>query len=758
MSYEFVLLFAQREAFFFMDRLLIVSNRLPIQITRKNSELKTQPSAGGLATGVGSLHRSRESLWVGWPGDCVKKKNEVEKERIVSLLSQQKYRPIFLTPYEVRLYYEGFSNNTIWPLFHYFNLYAQYDLREWNVYRKVNQKFCDEILKVVKPNDIIWVHDYHLMLLPQMLRAKLPEAKIGYFHHIPFPSYEIFRLLPWREEILEGLLGADLVGFHTYDYVLHFLSSVRRILGNENYLGEVQADTRSVKVDVFPMGIDYQKFVDAANNLHVQKEMARILHKFGKYKIMLSFDRLDYTKGIPLRLEAFDALLERKPEYRGKLSFIIVAVPSRTNVGQYQVLKKQIDELVGRINGKYGTTDWIPVSYFSRFLSFETLAALYGVADIGLVTPLRDGMNLMAKEFISTKTNGLGVLILSEMTGAEQELGEAIIVNPNNQEDIIEAIETAISMPEEEQVKRNRVMQRRLSRYNIEHWADDFLGRLNDAWANQRKRSEQIMTLANRDEISTHYSDSKRRLIFLDYDGTLVPFAARPQKAMPTDAVTKLLRALSESASNTVVLISGRDRKTLDSWFKSLRIGFIAEHGAWIKEHSDNWQVLEPSLSDVWKKDILPLLELYADRTPGAFVEEKEFSLVWHYRATEPTLGSLRAKELKDNLLSLIANLNLEIMTGNQVIEVKSSLVNKGRAAQNWLSKKSVNFVLAIGDDRTDEDLFAVLPPEAYPIKVGVAPSKARYNLSSQREVLPLLWYCIEKERSHRKRSVVSSN
>jgi trehalose 6-phosphate synthase/phosphatase len=733
-----------------MDRILIVSNRLPIQISKKNSTFQIQPTTGGLATGVNSIHKLGNSLWIGWPGIYLNQKQVDERKQIVDVLSNEKYHPVFLTPYEIKGYYEGFSNNTIWPLFHYFNLYASYDRKNWETYQKVNQKFCDEIIKTYEPNDIVWIHDYQLMLLPQMVREHLPDAKIGYFHHIPFPSHEIFRLLPWREEILEGLLGANLVGFHTYDYVFHFLSCVRRILGNENYLGEIQIGSRQTKVDIFPMGIDYKRFSDAGSNSLVQKEMAHTLRKIGKRKIILSFDRLDYTKGIPLRLEAFDALLERKPEYRGKVSFILVAVPSRINVSQYQTLKKQLDELVGRINGKYGTTDWTPVRYFSRFLPFETLVALYGIADVGLVTPLRDGMNLMAKEFIATKVNGLGALILSEMTGAAQELGEAIIVNPNDQEDVIAALETALVMPIDEQIKRNRIMQKRLSRYNVERWAEDFLNRLSDAFIKQQESFQQIMTPANRTELVESYSNSKKRLILLDYDGTLMPFATRPQKAVPTDDVTKMLRKLSMSSSNEVVLISGRDKKTFDEWFESLKVGLVAEHGSWIKERSGDWKTLE-HLSDSWKKEILPILEMYADRTPGSFVEEKDFSLAWHYRATEPTLGALRAKELKDNLLSSISNLNIEVLDGNKVIEIKSSIINKGRAAQNWLSKQQYTFILAIGDDSTDEDLFAALPKEGYSIKVGVTPSKARYSLSSQKEVLPLLWNCIENEKTRRK-------
>ncbi|MGI5938605.1 bifunctional alpha,alpha-trehalose-phosphate synthase (UDP-forming)/trehalose-phosphatase [Methanoculleus thermophilus] len=748
-----------------MNRLLIVSNRLPISISRKNGDIHLQRSVGGLATGVGSFYKSYESLWIGWPGINVQKKQDDERDRIVDVLQKEQCHPVFLSPYDIKHYYDGFCNNTLWPLLHYFNHFAEYNPKTWQVYQRVNEKFCDAVMEVVRPDDIIWVHDYHLMLLPQMLRERLPDAEIGYFHHIPFPSYEVFRHLPWRKEILSGLLGADLIGFHTYGYVRHFLSSVRRLLGYEHSFGEVRTGTRVVRTDLFPMGIDYQRFADAAGSTPVQKEIARIRQMYGKRKIILSFDRLDYTKGIPLRLEAFDALLEKKPEYRGAVSLVLVAVPSRTGVDSYQALKKQIDELVGRINGKYGTTDWTPVSYFYNFLPFDTLVAFYSAADVALVTPLRDGMNLMAKEYVATRTDGTGVLILSEMAGAAEELGEAIIVNPNDQDAVIEAIEAALAMPEKEQIERNRTMQKRLMRYDIEHWVGDFLTRLGDARAVQVERSEQIITPDIREELVADYATGEDRLLLLDYDGTLVPFAAKPQKAVPDDATRKLLEALSRAPGNEVVVISGRDRYTLDAWFGAMDIGLIAEHGVWIKERSGEWRMSE-ALSDEWKAEIYPLLELYTDRTPGAFIEEKDYSLVWHYRRTEPLLGAQRAKDLKDDLLHLTSNLNVGVMEGNKVIEIKNNVVNKGRAALNWVTQRAWDFILAIGDDRTDEDLFEVLPPEAYSIKVGLAPSRARFNLVEQRDVLPLLWRCIEcdrdgvttkKKRPGREKSLIES-
>lgn len=748
-----------------MNRLLIVSNRLPVSVSRKNGEYRLQRSVGGLATGVGSFYKSYESLWIGWPGMNLQRKQDEERERIVEALGKEQCHPVFLSPYDIKHYYDGFCNNTLWPLLHYFNLYADYDPKTWQVYQRVNERFCEAVMEVARNDDIIWVHDYHLMLLPQMLRERLPDAEIGYFHHIPFPSFEVFRHLPWRKEILAGLLGADLIGFHTYGYVRHFLSSVRRLLGYEHTFGEVKTGTRMVRTDLFPMGIDYHRFADAAASTPVQKEITKVRQRHGKQKIVLSFDRLDYTKGIPLRLEAFDALLDRKPEYRGKISFVVVAVPSRTSVNSYKALKKRLDELVGRINGKYGTTEWTPVRYFYNFLPFETLVAFYSAADVALVTPLRDGMNLMAKEYVASRTDGTGVLILSEMAGAAEELGEAIIVNPNDQDAVIEAIETALAMPEKEQIERNRIMQRRLMRYDIERWVGDFLTRLGDARAVRVERAEQIVTPAIREQLVADYRAGKDRLLLLDYDGTLVPFAAKPQKAVPGEAMREVLHGLVQAPENEVVVISGRDRYTLENWFGEMDVGIIAEHGVWVKERSGEWRMPE-ALSDEWKGEIQPLLELYTDRTPGSFIEEKDYSLVWHYRRTEPVLGAQRAKELKDDLLYLTSNLDVGVLDGNKVIEIKNNVVNKGRAALNWITERAWDFLLAIGDDRTDEDLFAAMPPEAYSIKVGLAPSRARFNLVSQRDVLPLLKRCIEadedgtagkKERPGREKSLIET-
>lgn len=720
-----------------MGRWLIISNRLPITVVKRENQLQFHASAGGLATGLGSFYKSYKSLWIGWPGITLEKIKGKRGEIEERILAENCY-PIFLSQYDIENYYYGFCNKTLWPLFHYFTQYTTYSKNLREAYKRVNELFCKTVVKIANPDDIIWVHDYHLMLLPRLIRERLPEATIGFFLHIPFPSLEVFRLLPGRKEILNGLLGADLIGFHTYDYVLHFLASIRHLLGYEHSFGQITAKGRTIKVDAFPMGIDYERFANAVDHKEVQREIKKIRKKVGESKIILSVCRLDYTKGVPERLEAFDLFLERNPEYREKVSFVLVAVPSRTRVNQYMLLKRQVDELIGRINGKHGTIGWTPIWYIYGSLPFHRLVALYNIADVALVTPLRDGMNLIAKEFIASKRDGRGVLVLSEMTGAAKELGEAIMVNPNNREQVAEALKEALEMPEEDQIERNRIMQIRLQRYDVIRWANEFVDKLLEAKKAQRELGQRRLTQQMRNSLIDHYLKSKRRLILLDYDGTLIPFVVRPERARPDERLLELLRSLSYEPKNEVVIISGRDKATLENWFGSLNMGLVAEHGVWIKEKDGNWEMIEPLKND-WKEEIRPILEIYVDRTPGAFIEEKEFSLVWHYRMADPELGEVRARELKDALLQLTVNLNLGVLEGNKVIEIKNIGINKGRAALRWIKKEKWGFILAIGDDWTDDDVFAVLPELAYSIKVGLGPSRARFNLDSIMDIRLLL-------------------
>jgi len=722
-----------------MGKLFIVSNRLPVSVDKKKENLVFNQSAGGLATGLSSFHRGGDSLWVGWSGIPVENLNKAEREGVETRLkSEFNCHSVFLSREDIEYYYHGFCNKTIWPLSHSFTETAFYSKDYYESYKRVNEKFCLELLKLVGPGDVVWVHDYQLMLLPSMLREKIPGATIGFFLHIPFPPAEIFSMLPWRKDILRGLIGADLIGFHTFDYVQSFLESLRRLLGYENSFGRIVEKERVVKTDIFPMGIDVDRFSSACESREVKKEISRIKNRIGERKVILSVDRLDYTKGILNRLEAFDLFLEENPSYREKVALIMVAVPSRSRVGKYGLLKKQIDEYVGRINGKYGTIGWMPISYLYRFLNFPSLAALYCLSDVNLVTPIRDGMNLIAKEFVAAKPDGRGMLILSEQAGAAHELSEALLVNPNSREEIVEALLKALEMNEEEQKRRMSAMQSRLRRYNINKWASDFLNRLAVAKTRQRELCATLLTESGRKRLLDDYVRARKRLFLLDYDGTLVPFADRPENTIPDEELLEILKNLSARTGNKIVLISGRDRKTLERWFDGLKVTLAAEHGVWLKEPDGDWSMIGPLRND-WKTDVRPVLEIFVDRTPGSFIEEKEFSLAWHFRGVSPELASIRAGELKDTLVHLASNLDLGILEGSRVIEVKNLTINKGLAARYILESRKDDFVMAIGDDSTDEDLFAALPEYAYTIKVGLAPSRARQHLESVAEARKLL-------------------
>ncbi len=464
-------------------RLLIVSNRLPITAVKHEGKLSLQESVGGLVSGISayldSLHSSplvkTTHVWVGWPGVAVSEKARPElKDR---LQREFQAHPVFISEKSMDQFYFGFCNKTIWPLFHYFPSFTAYDDESWGQYAAVNQAFCNSTMEVAQPGDVIWIHDYHLMLLPQMLRERLPHYRIGFFLHIPFPNYEIFRLLPttWRRRILEGLLGADLIGFHTQDYTDYFLDCLVKICGLSCRRDMVRVGDRGVRASTFPMGIDVQKYAKASRAGADSDETKALTSTLAGSKVILSIDRLDYSKGIINRLHAYAAFLERNPRWQGKAVLALVVVPSRVGVEDYQRTKRRIDEMVGRINGRFGNMGWTPILYQYKYLPLQTLAGIYGVSDVALVTPLRDGMNLIAKEYIASRVDQTGVLILSEMAGAANELTEAIIVNPNDIGQMASALAQALEMPKEEQVSRNRVMQAHLRRFDVVRWADEFV-------------------------------------------------------------------------------------------------------------------------------------------------------------------------------------------------------------------------------------------------------------------------------------------
>ena len=726
---------------------IIVSNRLPLQISIENNQLKVSQSVGGLATGLKSVHKQGKSLWIGWPGIANEDIPEKSVKEVDTIIKNEKCFPVYLNREELDLFYDGFSNKTIWPLFHYFTQNATFEKKYYDAYYMVNEKYAQAIIDNINPNDQLWIHDYQLLLVPQMVKKKSPDVQIGFFLHIPFPSFEVFRILPWRNEILEGMLGSDLIGFHTYNYERHFFSSVRRLLGYDINFNQINLKSRLVFADTFPMGIDYNRFHEAAkkqqqksikDKSNIQQELNKHLLLTPEIKLVLSIDRLDYTKGIATRLKVFEYFLEKYPEYKEKVTLIMLTVPSRSDVEEYQHMKSEVDELVGHINGKYSTINWTPVWYFYRSLPFENLVDLYTTCEVALLTPIRDGMNLVAKEYIASRADKKGVLIISEMAGVAQEMSEALVINPNNFEEISDALKEALSMPDEEQIERNTFMQARLKRYNVEKWSTDFLSALGKVEDLQKKYNSKKINQKLASEIIGKYTKSNNRILFLDYDGTLVGFKKKPEDAYPDDDLYRMLDTLAKDKNNKLVLVSGRDKETMNKWFGNKNYYLIAEHGVWIMNPKSDWQLIEHMQTD-WMKSIKPIIEYYIDRTPGTFMEEKKYSLVWHYRKADPELGTMRANELKDELSGFIANHGLEILEGKKVIEVKNSGFNKGRAAIRVIQENQYDFIMAIGDDWTDEFLFEELPNNAITIKVGLQNTFAKYNFESYDDVRSFL-------------------
>lgn len=729
-----------------MKRLIIVSNRLPIQLIREESGVRMLESAGGLATALKSYLEAQgrstfspeEVVWVG-NADFPKELWE-EYRTSGSAGGTFTIEPLWLDSSVNEGFYNGLSNSTIWPLFHYFPSIAEFTESHWQSYQEANRLFAEQLDNLYQPGDVLWIHDYHLLLLPRLFRERRPDASIGFFLHIPFPSFELYRMLPkpWREDLLRGLLGADLIGFHTNDYVQHFEKSVQRLVGLESKLRTIQVGNRPVRVDLFPISIDYDRFHNAYTLPEVVAERGRIREQLQDIRLIFSVDRLDYTKGVLNRLQGYETFLETHPEWRGKITFVLVVVPSRSEISSYGERKQLIEENVGRINGRFATMSWQPVLYQYRSLSFEQLCAYYTACDIAMITPLRDGMNLVAKEFVATRQDEHGVLILSEVAGAAAELGEALQINPTDREGVAAAIQQALTMPEKAQAERLRQMQKRIRDYDVVQWADDFLTQLLNAKNQQHQWEVRLLGTARRKELMDNYQNARKRLLLLDYDGTLVPFAKFPELARPGERVVELLNELAAMPQNQVVIISGRDKKALEGWFGNLPIQLVAEHGAAIRLPDGTWQENPDAFHPEWRANIFQAMNLAVQRCPGAFIEEKTHSLAWHYRNAPPDLGFARSRELIETLMATVGN-QLQVIDGNRVVEVRVAGVDKGSVASRLASADQYDFILAIGDDRTDEDMFRALTDRAVTIKVGQQKTLARYSLPDTAAVLSFL-------------------
>ena len=727
-------------------RLVVVSNRLPFKLLERSGKITLQPSDGGLVSALKSYFDRHatdaefsEKLWIG-SADFPEKRWEKFVSSPQPETQSFEIEPIFLETRLYSRYYNGFSNATLWPTLHYFATYAVFDSTYFEAYEQVNRMFAEKLAAIIRPDDVVWVHDYQLFLLPEMIREKFPEISIGFFLHIPFPSYEVFRLLhrSWKEKIVRGMLGADLIGFHTHEYVQHFLKAVRMIAGYDHQFRSINMGNRIAKADLCPLGIDYDKFHSATQDDHVIQKKNEILKNFFGRKIIFSVDRLDYTKGVTNRLSGYEHFLKLYPEWHKKVVLILVVVPSREIISKYNERKNLIEEQVGRINGKWSTLDWQPVIYRYGHMPFEELCAMYQAADVGLITPLRDGMNLVAKEYVASRVAQRGVLILSELAGAANELGEAILVNPLDIDELSDSINKALTMEVPEQREQMARMQKRLIDYTVTDWVKDFLDQLKEVKVLQERRKLKLVNDSIRKQILSDFSKTKTRHLFLDYDGTLVPFARHPREARPDEKLLELLKALASEKQTEITIISGRNSDILEEWFDDLPLNLVAEHGASIRMKGEPW-IHGNSIDQTWKPLIRPSFDMFVQRCPGSFVEEKNHTLAWHYRNVEAELGFVRSRELLDNLFHLIRNAQLQVIDGNKVIEVRVAGIDKGSAARKVLQQKPADFVLVFGDDKTDEDMFQALEHSATTVKVGPGITHAQYILPTQKEVLGLL-------------------
>ena len=685
-------------------RTIVVSNRLPVLISKDpvTGRRTIKMASGGLVTALNGVRTSMDFYWLGWVGEDIPLKERPALRQ--ELMEEHECIPIFIPPELAQLYYSGFCNNVLWPLFHYELLPSfrpgvekKFDRSLWKAYKKVNILFADAIKDIYEEGDVIWVHDFHLMLVPQGLRERNIESAIGWFLHVPFPSSDIYRILPVRNEILMGVLAADLIGFHTYDYARHFLSSCSRVLGLETSIKGVNLRTKRhfCTIGVHPIGIEPMHFRGILQRESTQNRILDLKKQFEGKKVLLGVDRLDYIKGMPHKLLAFELFLRHYPEFCGKVVMIQIGIPSRTQVREYRKLMGQVNELIGRINGAYGTLEYTPIHYIQRSVSTEELCACYVVADVCLVTSLRDGLNLVSHEYIlmqnqrmkhyddedhtiSNKHNTPGVLLLSEFTGAIQSLSGAMRINPWNTEAVATSIMQALTMDP----ALRRLQQSKLYRYvttnTSSHWASSFLTDMSLASAKSRQERHKFskkkpVTLKR---IVQSYKRSKCRLLVINYDRVLASDTWDSQFLPPVQFVDACLRSLTADKRNIVVLYSGRDKDTLTTWFGSIpRLILGAEYGAFVKlDKTREWiSLVYENIEQVkWKEAVLPIVKDFDDRTPGSEIETKEHSITWFYGDADPAFGEWQAKDMLSHLEEVLGNYPVQLVKREKALEIRA--------------------------------------------------------------------------------------
>lgn len=717
-------------------RIINVSNRLPVRIQGD----KLVKSSGGLVSALDGVQDDQgggfDLQWIGWPGGPA---DDMQNQADIAdrMRAEFGYHPVFLSEDEIEDFYHGLSNSSLWPILHYNPTYFKYQHNWWQAYERINACFADAVDDIAEEGDLVWVHDYHLMLLPKLLRERRPDLRIGFFLHTPFPSYEVFRCHPKRQELLEGMLGADLVGFHTFGYLRHFRSAVLRLTGRESDVYTIRHDDTETHIGVFPIGINSSGFEQELGSDRFYECKQRFSEDYAGKRLVLSVERLDYTKGIPQKLEAIEKYLESNPDRCEDVVFILIAVPSREDVGEYAQLKETIELGVSQINGKFSSISNIPVHFINRGVKFEELCALYALSDVAMVTPLVDGMNLVAKEYIACQENHGGVLILSEFAGAAQELFNAVQVNPYDIDGMAWAIGVALDMDDDHKRSQMEPMRELVTTNDSQWWARRFVESLEHT--TDQPARDAVKRLDGQTLLQFAPSE-KRKALFLDYDGTLRGFTLDPSKATPEPVLLEALAELDKREDLDIYIVSGRKGDFLEKHLGHFGFTLVGEHGYVFKRPGDDaFDLLNAEADLAWMPTVREVFDLYAASTPGTHVEQKKSALVWHYRGADPEFGQWKAVELIGHLKEAIANVPAAISHGKKIVEVCSQQINKGMAVERFLQENDYDAVLCIGDDQTDETMHRHRQTGAVTIKVGAGTTDAEFRLPGPPQVHHML-------------------
>ncbi|KAL6837368.1 family 20 glycosyltransferase [Trichoderma camerunense] len=624
-----------------------------------------------------------------------------------------------------------YAEHDLYTLFHY-KQHEPTDGRkeraQWADYYRMNQKFANKIIEIYKPGDVVIVHDYYLMLLPSMLRQRAPKMYISFFLHSPFPSSEFLRCLPRRKEVLEGILGANLVGFQSYSYSRHFLSCCTRILGFPSDTLGIDAYGSRVQVGVFPIGIDADKVESTAWADTVNEKHAAVLKMYEGKKIIVGRDRLDSVRGVAQKLQAFERFLEMYPHWREKVVLIQVTSPTSVEAEKDDPENKnasRVNELIIKINGEYGSLGFSPVQHYPQYLNQAEYFALLRAADIGLITSVRDGMNTTSLEYIVCQKDNNGPLILSEFSGTAGSLRDAIHINPWDITGVAEKINAALTMSVEERTKMQTSLYNHVTTQNVQSWITKFVRKVHSVLA--ETNSSKSTPLLDRALLLSRYRSASKRLFMFDYDGTLTPIVREPSAAVPSERIIRYLKSLAADTKNSVWIISGRDQEFLQQHLGHIpQIGFSAEHGSFMRDPgSEEWINLAEKFDMGWQAEVMEVFQRYTDKVPGSFIERKRCALTWHYRLAEPEQGLHMSRECHKELEAGVGQKwEVEVMPGKANIEVRPTFISKGEIAKRLVATYhnpgaaptekdpnpgKIEFALCSGDDFTDEDMFRSL-------------------------------------------------